>query len=119
MAAKRTVRHFDPVSLQILWSRLVAIVDESSGVGRSGLVFHDTLYDENAGCHIAYGRAYEATLPGLGATDASGRMAAGLNVSSVHTDVVIGGPEVDVDAIDAAGHVVPLLRGNRWVLASA
>lgn len=94
----------------------VAIVDESSGVWQSGLVFHDTLYDENAGCHIAYGLAYEATLPEVEGADAETRMAAGLNVSTVHTDVVIGGPEVDVDAIDGGGRTVPLIRRNRWVL---
>ena len=48
--------------------------------------------------------------------DRKERLAAGLNVSSVHTDIVIGGPEVDVDALDADGRVTPLLRDHAWQL---
>ena len=94
----------------------VAIVDGSSRVAQLGLTFHNTLYDENMGCHIAYGMAYDATIPGGPSMTDEEKLAAGLNVSSVHTDVVIGGPEVDVDALDADGNVTPILRDNTWQL---
>ncbi|HEX5828996.1 MAG TPA: aminopeptidase [Candidatus Limnocylindrales bacterium] len=94
----------------------VAIVDGSSRVGQSGLVFQNTLYDENAGCHIAFGMAYRSTLAGADSMSEEELVAAGVNVSTVHTDVVIGGPEVDVDALDEEGVVTPLLRDNTWQL---
>jgi hypothetical protein len=73
------------------------------------VTFFDTLYDENATCHVAYGSAYaEAVEGGAGA---------GVNVSTVHTDFMVGGPEVDVDALLADGTSVPLLRGDVWQLA--
>jgi aminopeptidase len=97
----------------------VAIVDGSSRVAQLGLTFHNTLYDENAGCHIAFGMAYPSTIPSGPAMTDEEKLAAGLNVSSVHTDVVIGGPEVDVDALDADGHVTPILRHNTWQLPLA
>ena len=87
----------------------VALVDGTSRVGRSGLVYFDTLYDENATCHIAYGAAvthgHEGDEPD-----------AGINVSTVHTDFMIGGPEVDVDGVTRDGRIVPLLRDDVWQL---
>jgi aminopeptidase len=93
----------------------VALVSGDSGVYRSGLLFKDTLYDENAACHIAYGAAYVAGVEGMGDLTPDQRYEAGLSVSSVHTDFMIGGPEVDVDGLDAAGAATPLLRNNEWV----
>jgi aminopeptidase len=87
----------------------VALVDATSRVGQTGLTFFDTLYDENASCHIAYGAAVS-----VGHRPEADRD--GVNVSSVHTDFMIGGPEVDVDGVTAGGRVVPLLRDNRWQL---
>ncbi len=86
----------------------VALVDGTSRIGRTGLTFFDTLYDENATCHVAYGDAYAEAVEG-------GRIE-GVNVSSVHTDFMIGGPEVSVDAVTRTGDVVPLLRDNSWQL---
>jgi aminopeptidase len=94
----------------------VALVDGESPIGRTGIVFHDTLYDENAGCHIAWGNAFPQTMAGAHALDRDQRIAAGLNVSSVHTDVVMGDAAVEVDGIGSDGTVTPIIREDRWVL---
>jgi aminopeptidase len=91
----------------------VALVDGTSPVGRSGLVFHDVLLDENAACHIAFGAAYAFTVPDLSEEE---RAARGFNLSGIHQDVMIGGPGVAVDGIDASGNTVPILRDDVWVL---
>jgi aminopeptidase len=86
----------------------VALVDGASRIGQTGLVFFDTLFDENASCHVAYGSAYAEAVEG-GVID-------GVNVSAVHTDFMIGSPEVEVDAVLRDGATVPLLRQNVWQL---
>lgn len=93
----------------------VALVDETSPVGRSGLVFNDILLDENAACHIAFGNAYPFTVPDLPESPED-QLARGFNRSEIHQDVMIGGPGVSVDGLDAAGNVTPILRENVWVL---
>jgi aminopeptidase len=95
----------------------VALVDGESRVGRTGLTFYDTLFDENATCHIALGAAITQTLPGSEERTPEERAAMGLNHSSIHTDFMIGGPEIEVDAVTREGEVVPLLRNDQWLLA--
>jgi aminopeptidase len=94
----------------------VALVDGSSRVGRTGLTFFDTLFDENATCHVAYGTAVLFALAGVPEGSPDELRERGVNVSAVHTDFMIGGPEVAVDGISRDGRPVPLLREDVWQL---
>jgi aminopeptidase len=86
----------------------VALVDGEGRIGPLDTVFYDTLLDENAASHIALGSAYEFT---AGDEDHDR-----LNDSAIHVDFMIGGPEVDVDGLEADGTPVPVLRGGAWQL---
>jgi aminopeptidase len=96
----------------------VALVDSSSRVGQTGITFFDTLFDENATCHIAYGAAVTFGIDGLDGLGPDELRARGINVSTVHTDFMVGGPEVDVDGLTTDGRAVPILREDTWQLQS-
>ena len=93
----------------------VALVDGSSPVRQTGLVFSDTLFDENATCHIAYGMAIPPETLGQSPSPDE-LLEAGINVSQIHTDFMIGGVDVDVEGIGADGGVTPIIRGDAWQL---
>jgi aminopeptidase len=94
----------------------VALVDGSSAVKRTGLVFSDTLFDENAACHIAYGAGVPMAVDGTDGLSPDELIAMGVNMSRAHTDFMIGGPEVDVDGLDRDGHATPIMRDDVFVL---
>lgn len=97
----------------------VALVDGTSAVKRTGLVFGDTLFDENATCHIAYGMGLPMVVDSADGKSADELLAMGVNASQVHTDFMIGGPEVDVDGVTADGRAVPIIRDDVWQLETA
>jgi aminopeptidase len=94
----------------------VALVDGESRVGQTGITFFDTLFDENATCHVAYGSAVTFGIDGIDGLSPDELRERGINVSSVHTDFMIGGPEVAVDGVTADGKTVPILREDVWQL---
>jgi aminopeptidase len=94
----------------------VALVDGDSRVGQTGITFYDTLFDENATCHIAYGAGVTFGIDGLDGLTPDEQRDRGINNSAVHTDFMIGGPEVAVDGITKEGTAVPILREDVWQL---
>jgi len=94
----------------------VALVDRHSRVGTTGLTFHETLFDENASSHLAIGISSLEGVVGAAALSPEERHARGINHSSIHTDFMIGSPELEVDAVTASGETVPLLRRGDWQL---
>jgi aminopeptidase len=94
----------------------VALVDGHSRVGKTGLVFYDTLFDENASSHIALGASIVQAVPGAGEQSAEERHARGVNHSSIHTDFMIGSNELEIDGVTAGGDAVPIMRNGDWLL---
>jgi len=86
----------------------VALVDASSRIGQSGRIYNNTLLDENAAAHIALGSGFGGTR--------SETPPRALNRSTVHLDVMIGGPDLEATGFDARGRRIPLIREGAWQL---
>jgi aminopeptidase len=95
----------------------VALVDGTSRVGQTGITFFSTLFDENATCHIAFGNGIRFGTKGFEGIDDEGALVErGFNVSAVHTDFMVGGPEVTVTGVTRDGREVPILQEDIWQL---
>jgi aminopeptidase len=84
----------------------VALVDSSSRIGQSGRIYYNTLLDENAAAHMAFGSGFGGTR--------SEKPARGVNRSATHLDVMIGSPELEATGINASGRRIPLIREGAW-----
>jgi aminopeptidase len=87
----------------------VALVTNESRVGQAGMLFYDALFDENATCHMAYGTGFPFLL--------DAEPDDGLNRAGMHVDFMVGGPELEVDALMSDGSEIPLIRNEEWQLA--
>ena len=93
----------------------VSLVPHSSPIAASGLLFMNTLFDENAACHIALGQAYSTCFrDGENLTEEQ-LASRGANSSLIHVDWMIGSNHIDVDGISATGAAEPVMRGGEWV----
>ena len=95
----------------------VALVDRESRVRKTGIVFLDTLFDENAACHLAWGQGIPTALDGGEEMTVEELERCGYNDSVVHTDFMIGGPGVSAIGVEAGGAEVPIIEDDVWVLA--
>jgi aminopeptidase len=92
----------------------VALVPHSSPIAQSGLVFLNTLFDENAASHIALGQSYSSCVRDGDKLTPEQLAAKGANDSLIHVDWMIGSAELDIDGITASGDAEPLMRGGEW-----
>ena len=93
----------------------VALVPFSSPISQSGLLFFNTLFDENASSHIALGQAYSKCIRDGGSMSEEELASRGANKSLIHIDWMIGSDKVDVDGITQDGTPEPLMRGGEWI----
>lgn len=94
----------------------VALVPHSSPISQSGILFYNTLYDENASSHLAIGRAYRNCIAGTEESSDEEFTARGGNNSANHLDFMIGSAEIDIDGITASGESEPVMRQGEWVI---
>ena len=93
----------------------VALVPHNSPIAQSGILFWNTLFDENAASHIALGQAYATCLIDGDKMSKEELSALGANDSLIHVDWMIGGPTMNVDGLSADGQAEPLMRNGDWV----
>ena len=92
----------------------LALVPADSPISRSGILFYNTLFDENAASHIALGRAYANCIAGCEGLNDADFAARGGNSSIIHVDFMIGSADINVDGLTAAGAAEPLMRAGEW-----
>ena len=92
----------------------VALVPHSSPISKSGLLFFNTLFDENAACHIALGQCYSKCFIDGARLTLEQIAAQGGNQSLIHIDWMIGSDQIDIDGLDADGRHVPVFRKGEW-----
>lgn len=92
----------------------VALVPHESPVSQSGLIFYNTLFDENASCHIALGKAYPTNIENGSTMSDEELDKHGVNDSLIHVDFMIGSQELDIDGVKQDGTVEPIFRNGTW-----
>ena len=91
-----------------------ALVPQSSPIAQSGILFYNTLFDENAACHLALGMGFADTIRDHHNKTLEECRALGINDSMIHEDFMIGCDSMNIDAICADGRTVPVFRGGNW-----
>lgn len=92
----------------------IALVPHSSPISQTGLLFYNTLFDENAASHVALGRAYRFCMEGGPAMTDENFAAAGGNISLTHVDFMMGSGHMDIDGVTPSGDTEPVMRAGEW-----
>jgi len=91
-----------------------ALVPKESPISASGLLFYNTLFDENASCHLALGEGFDECVEGFESMSDEELHAAGINDSINHTDFMIGSDDLCIDGVTPEGEVVAVFRNGTW-----
>lgn len=94
----------------------IALIGKNSPIAESGILFFNTLFDENASCHLAFGQSYPTTIKGGNSMTLEQLGEHGMNQSLQHVDFMVGTKDMDIDGIDYEGKIVPLFRDGEWVI---
>lgn len=92
----------------------VALVPKESPVNRCGFLFYETLFDENACCHVALGAGFKEVLPDGDDLTTAEAQKRGVNDSIIHVDFMVGSEDLAIDGIRADGSAVPIFRNGTW-----
>ncbi|HIX12200.1 MAG TPA: aminopeptidase [Candidatus Anaerofilum faecale] len=92
----------------------IALVPASSPIRRSGVLFYNTLFDENAACHIAFGRGYPTNIRGGADMTTAQLLEKGLNDSAIHEDVMVGSEKMNITGLTRSGETVQIFRDGEW-----
>jgi len=93
----------------------VALVSSTSPINRENILFYNTLFDENAACHIAFGEGYPGTVEGGEKMSEEQLLAKGVNQSVIHEDVMIGSADMKITGLCENGETVLLFENGQWV----
>ena len=91
-----------------------ALVPYDSPIRNSGITFYNTLFDENACCHLAFGRGFENCIKDYADLTLDQCRQKGINDSIIHVDFMIGSQDLDIDAITRSGEIIPIFRNGNW-----
>ena len=91
-----------------------ALVPYESPINQTGILFYNTLFDENACCHLALGRGYSNTIVGFEKYDRAEFAQMGVNDSSVHVDFMIGAEDLEITGITKSGERIAVFEGGTW-----
>ena len=92
----------------------IALVPSSSPINQSGVLFYNTLFDENAACHIAFGAGYPGTVRGGNAMNTDELLAKGVNDSAIHEDVMVGAADMTITGLTKSGETVTIFENGEW-----
>jgi len=93
-----------------------ALVPFESPIQQCGVLFYNTLFDENASCHLAMGNGYTVCVEGYEDFTTEEMRSMGVNESFIHEDFMIGSPDLAIDGVTADGKTVPIFRNGTWAL---
>ena len=91
-----------------------ALVPDSSPISQSGITFFNTLFDENACCHVAVGEGFQEVIEGAENMTLDEIHALGVNDSIIHVDFMIGSDDLDITGICEDGTEIPVFRNGTW-----
>ena len=94
----------------------VALIGKNSPIAKSGILFYNTLFDENASCHLAIGKAYPTTVKNGETLSKKELKSLGVNDSTEHIDFMIGTDDLEVIGVDDKGNAVQIFKNGEWII---